>query len=276
MIDTVRDLAHTGDVPGDHLRVRPRAVLRGRAPAQVVPAVHDRRGEGARSRRCATRRCCRRACAKELRPLLTHGIGIHHAGILPRYKQLVEQLALERLIKFVVSTETIAAGINLPARTVVFPSLRKFIKQQARLRHRRPSTTRWRAAPGARSSTTRASRSRSRPRRSSASSRRSSRTRRSAPAYDEAQGQARASTTARAATRSASGDVDLDAGGPRRARQGRAGRAAQQDQDHRRAGARDRPARSHRRPSSPAQPSAEAAHGARPRRRCRRRCGSTS
>ena len=70
---------------------------------------------------------------KELRPLLGHGIGIHHAGILPRYKQLVEQLALERLIKFVVSTETIAAGINLPARTVVFPSLRKFIKQQPRL-----------------------------------------------------------------------------------------------------------------------------------------------
>jgi hypothetical protein len=72
-------------------------------------------------------------CAKELRPLLAHGIGIHHAGILPRYKQLVEQLALERLIKFVVSTETIAAGINLPARTVVFPSLRKFIKQAPRM-----------------------------------------------------------------------------------------------------------------------------------------------
>src|SRR6185295_6014746 len=71
--------------------------------------------------------------ARELRPLLAHGIGIHHAGILPRYKQLVEQLALARLIKFVVSTETIAAGINLPARTVVFPALRKFVKQQARL-----------------------------------------------------------------------------------------------------------------------------------------------
>ncbi len=72
-------------------------------------------------------------CSKELRPLLTHGIGIHHAGILPRYKQLVEALALERLIKFVVSTETISAGLNLPARTVVFPALRKFIKKEARL-----------------------------------------------------------------------------------------------------------------------------------------------
>src|SRR5206468_68915 len=42
-------------------------------------------------------------------------------------------LALQRLIKFVVSTETIAAGINLPARTVVFPALRKFIKKEPRL-----------------------------------------------------------------------------------------------------------------------------------------------
>ncbi len=71
--------------------------------------------------------------ADELRSLLGHGIGVHHAGILPRYKQLVEQLALERLIKFVVCTETISAGINLPAKRAVFPSLRKYIKSKARL-----------------------------------------------------------------------------------------------------------------------------------------------
>ncbi len=71
--------------------------------------------------------------ADELRKLLIHGIGIHHAGILPRYKQLVEQLTLDRLLKFVVSTETISAGINLPAKRVVFPSLRKYIRKQARL-----------------------------------------------------------------------------------------------------------------------------------------------
>ena len=69
----------------------------------------------------------------ELRPLLIHGIGIHHAGILPRYKRLVEEMTLARLLKFVVCTETIAAGINLPAKTVVFPSLRKYIRRQARL-----------------------------------------------------------------------------------------------------------------------------------------------
>jgi hypothetical protein len=74
-----------------------------------------------------------RGMAKDLRPLLLHGIGIHHAGILPRYKQLVERLTLERLIRFVVSTETISAGINLPAKRVIFPELRKFIQGKPRL-----------------------------------------------------------------------------------------------------------------------------------------------
>ncbi|HEY8144960.1 MAG TPA: DEAD/DEAH box helicase [Kofleriaceae bacterium] len=71
--------------------------------------------------------------ADEMKSLLGHGIGVHHAGVLPRYKQLVERLALERLIKFVVSTETISAGINLPAKRVVFPALRKYIKKKGRL-----------------------------------------------------------------------------------------------------------------------------------------------
>ena len=71
--------------------------------------------------------------ADELRSLLVHGIGIHHAGVLPRYKQLVEELTLDRLLRFVVSTETISAGINLPAKRVIFPSLRKYVRRQARL-----------------------------------------------------------------------------------------------------------------------------------------------
>jgi hypothetical protein len=74
-----------------------------------------------------------RGFAKELLPLLLHGIGVHHAGILPRYKQLVEKLTLERLLHFVMSTETISAGINLPARCVVFPELRKHVQGKTRL-----------------------------------------------------------------------------------------------------------------------------------------------
>ena len=132
MIDTVRELAHTGDVPAI-------IFVFGREQCfEVARLIKSCRRFTTDEEKAKIEALCDEAllpsgCAKELRPLLAHGIGIHHAGILPRYKQLVEQLALDRLIKFVVSTETIAAGINLPARTVVFPSLRKFIKQQVRL-----------------------------------------------------------------------------------------------------------------------------------------------
>ena len=132
MIDTVRELAHTGDVPAI-------IFVFGREQCfEVARLLKSCRRFTTDEEKAKVETMCDAALletgvAKELRSLLTHGIGIHHAGILPRYKQLVEQLALERLIKFVVSTETIAAGINLPARTVVFPALRKFIKKEARL-----------------------------------------------------------------------------------------------------------------------------------------------
>jgi hypothetical protein len=132
LIDTVRDLAHTGDVPAI-------IFVFGREQCfEVARLLKSCRRFTTDEEKAKIEVMCDEALlpsgeAKELRPLLTHGIGVHHAGILPRYKQLVEQLALERLIKFVVSTETIAAGINLPARTVVFPSLRKFIKQAPRM-----------------------------------------------------------------------------------------------------------------------------------------------
>ncbi|MBA3394792.1 MAG: DEAD/DEAH box helicase [Deltaproteobacteria bacterium] len=132
MIETVRELAHKGDVPAI-------IFVFGREQCfEVARLIKSCRRFTTDEEKAKVEAMCDEAllpsgAAKELRPLLAHGIGIHHAGILPRYKQLVEALAVERLIKFVVSTETIAAGINLPAKTVVFPSLRKFIKQQVRL-----------------------------------------------------------------------------------------------------------------------------------------------
>ena len=132
LIDTVKGLAHSGDVPAI-------IFIFGREQCfEVARLLKSCRRFTTDEEKATIEKLCDEALlpsgvAKELRPLLTHGIGIHHAGILPRYKQLVEQLALDRLIKFVVSTETIAAGINLPARTVVFPSLRKFIKKEPRI-----------------------------------------------------------------------------------------------------------------------------------------------
>lgn len=59
----------------------------------------------------------------KLRQMLIRGVGVHHAGILPKYKELVERLFLRKLTPFVVCTETLAAGINLPARSVVLSTL---------------------------------------------------------------------------------------------------------------------------------------------------------
>ena len=132
LIETVKGLAHSGDVPAI-------VFVFGREQCfDVARLLKSCRRFTTDEEKLKIEQMCDVALlptgvSRELKPLLAHGIGIHHAGILPRYKQLVEQLALERLIKFVVSTETIAAGINLPARTVVFPALRKFVKQQARL-----------------------------------------------------------------------------------------------------------------------------------------------
>ncbi len=60
-----------------------------------------------------------------LQQMLIRGVGVHHAGVLPRHKAVVEELFLERLIPFVVCTETLAAGVNLPARSVVLASILK-------------------------------------------------------------------------------------------------------------------------------------------------------
>lgn len=67
----------------------------------------------------------KKGIASKLRMMLIRGVGVHHAGLLPRYKSLVERLFTARLIPLVVCTETLAAGVNLPARSVVLKSLLK-------------------------------------------------------------------------------------------------------------------------------------------------------
>ena len=59
-------------------------------------------------------------------PLLKRGIGVHHGGMLPILKECVEIMFQEGLIKVLFSTETFSMGINMPAKTVVFTSLKKF------------------------------------------------------------------------------------------------------------------------------------------------------
>lgn len=63
---------------------------------------------------------------KEMRRYLSHGIGLHHAGILPKYRLLVEKLAQTGLLKIIMGTDTLGVGVNIPIRTVLFTKLCKF------------------------------------------------------------------------------------------------------------------------------------------------------
>jgi hypothetical protein len=61
----------------------------------------------------------------KLKKILLRGVGVHHAGMLPRYRRIVEELFQKKLLSVAVCTETLSAGINLPARSVVLTSLVK-------------------------------------------------------------------------------------------------------------------------------------------------------
>ncbi|MDO5617738.1 DEAD/DEAH box helicase [Kocuria sp.] len=63
---------------------------------------------------------------KTLNRLVRNGIGVHHAGMLPKYRRLVEQLAQDGLLKVICGTDTLGVGINVPIRTVLITALSKF------------------------------------------------------------------------------------------------------------------------------------------------------
>ena len=70
---------------------------------------------------------------KTLSRLVRHGIGVHHAGMLPKYRRLVETLAQAGLLKVICGTDTLGVGINVPIRTVLFTALSKYDGKRTRL-----------------------------------------------------------------------------------------------------------------------------------------------
>ena len=68
---------------------------------------------------------------KDMKRWLRHGIGVHHAGLLPKYRILVEQLAQKGLLKLICGTDTLGVGINVPIRTVLFTQLWKYDGKKA-------------------------------------------------------------------------------------------------------------------------------------------------
>ncbi len=68
---------------------------------------------------------------KEVKRWLRQGVGVHHAGLLPKYKILAEQLAQKGLLKVICGTDTLGVGINVPIRTVLFTQLWKYDGKKA-------------------------------------------------------------------------------------------------------------------------------------------------
>ncbi len=69
---------------------------------------------------------------KDLKRYLSHGIGVHHAGLLPKYRLLVEKLAQAGLLKIISGTDTLGVGVNVPIRSVLFTQLCKYDGRKTR------------------------------------------------------------------------------------------------------------------------------------------------
>jgi len=69
----------------------------------------------------------------KLRQILQRGVGVHHAGVLPKYRRIVEELFQRKMLSVATCTETLASGINLPARSVVVPEILKGPPDKKRL-----------------------------------------------------------------------------------------------------------------------------------------------
>lgn len=70
---------------------------------------------------------------REMKRIVSHGIGLHHAGLLPKYRLLVEQLAQEGLLRVISGTDTLGVGVNIPIRTVLFTKLSKYDGEKVRV-----------------------------------------------------------------------------------------------------------------------------------------------
>ncbi len=73
------------------------------------------------------------AYGRDLGRFVRHGIGVHHGGMLPKYRRLVERLAKQGLLKVISGTDTLGVGVNIPIRSVVLTKLCKFDGERTRI-----------------------------------------------------------------------------------------------------------------------------------------------
>ncbi|WP_341940594.1 DUF3516 domain-containing protein [Microbacterium sp. LWH10-1.2] len=122
--ETIDDLLSTGQAPVYIVHFSQAAAMeRAQALSSTKVATREQRDEIAAligEFRFTT------AFGKTLSRFLRAGIGVHHAGMLPKYRRLVEQLAQRGLLRVICGTDTLGVGINVPIRTVLLTALTKF------------------------------------------------------------------------------------------------------------------------------------------------------
>ncbi|MFC5433368.1 DEAD/DEAH box helicase [Microbacterium suwonense] len=122
--ETIDDLLHTDRAPVYIVHFSQSAAMeRAQALASAKVATREQRDAIAEligGFRFTT------AFGKTLSRLLRMGIGVHHAGMLPKYRRLVEQLAQRGMLRVICGTDTLGVGINVPIRTVLLTALTKF------------------------------------------------------------------------------------------------------------------------------------------------------
>jgi superfamily II RNA helicase len=122
--ETVEDLLKTGQAPVYIVHFAQAAALeRAQALSSVKVATKEQKeaiAELIGEFRFTT------SFGKTLSRLIRMGIGVHHAGMLPKYRRLVEQLAQRGLLRVICGTDTLGVGINVPIRTVLFTALTKY------------------------------------------------------------------------------------------------------------------------------------------------------
>ncbi len=122
--ETVEELLSTGQAPIYIVHFSQAAALE-RAQALTSVKVIDREQRDAIAALIGDFRFTTKF-GQTLSRLIRAGIGVHHAGMLPKYRRLVEQLAQRGLLRVICGTDTLGVGINVPIRTVVFTALTKF------------------------------------------------------------------------------------------------------------------------------------------------------
>ncbi|HIW95270.1 MAG TPA: DUF3516 domain-containing protein [Candidatus Corynebacterium gallistercoris] len=129
--ETVEDLLHEGKAPIYVVHFSQReAVERAQALTSIKLVTGDQKDRIAKA--IGDFRFTS-AFGKVLSRLLRQGIGIHHAGMLPKYRRLVERLSQEGLLKVICGTDTLGVGINVPIRTVLMTGLAKYDGVKSRI-----------------------------------------------------------------------------------------------------------------------------------------------